>query len=291
MDSFFGTPEQEVGGGSTSGYGALPPELQARFTQLGGVANKLLKNPSQYFAPQGINPQEQSALDAIMGLMNPAQVGVGTQSFMNPYRDIMTQDINKAYGDEYSALKSRASEAGAFGGSRMRMGESDLERSRMDAITSALQNMFLPAQQNYLNTQQTGISNLLGFGGLQRGIDIAQRSAPATAFSTVASGVNPWLNASTSTNNYTQAEDSGTLGDIGKIANLVGTVAAFSDRRLKENIKRVGTERGLPTYEYNYLWSPQKFIGFMSDEVKKLYPKAVSQIGGYDIVDYGVING
>lgn len=66
----------------------------------------------------------------------------------------------------------------------------------------------------------------------------------------------------------------------------------FSDRRLKDNIQRVGTaDNGLPIYVYTYKGDPvpDRFhIGFMADEVKAVYPEAVTRdLTGYDTVDYG----
>lgn len=62
----------------------------------------------------------------------------------------------------------------------------------------------------------------------------------------------------------------------------------FSDRRLKENIVRVGTSfLNLPIYLFNYVWSPRVHLGFMADEVKLVCPEAVStHRSGYLMVDY-----
>lgn len=65
----------------------------------------------------------------------------------------------------------------------------------------------------------------------------------------------------------------------------------FSDERLKKNIVKIGHKNNLDLYEYEYLWSPQKFIGYMAQEVKKKFPEAISYIGKYMTVNYGVING
>lgn len=61
----------------------------------------------------------------------------------------------------------------------------------------------------------------------------------------------------------------------------------FSDRRLKKNIERIGTVRGLPWYRFEYIWGGES-EGFMSDEVPEQF---VSQYMGYDQVDYAGIIG
>jgi len=75
------------------------------------------------------------------------------------------------------------------------------------------------------------------------------------------------------------------LGGIGKIVTLG---ALMSDRRLKTNIKQEGEAYGLPVYSFRYVWGEDS-IGFMADEVEKVYPEAVSEVGGYKMVDYKMI--
>jgi len=60
-------------------------------------------------------------------------------------------------------------------------------------------------------------------------------------------------------------------------ANILGSAAMyFSDRRLKENIKQVGTgDRGLPLYKFNYINENDSYLGYMADEVQKLDPDSV----------------
>lgn len=61
----------------------------------------------------------------------------------------------------------------------------------------------------------------------------------------------------------------------------------FSDRRLKRNIHRIGTHRlGIGIYEFDYVWG-EHAIGVMADEVERVMPSAVIEIGGYKAVDYG----
>ena len=60
---------------------------------------------------------------------------------------------------------------------------------------------------------------------------------------------------------------------------------AASDRRLKTNIVRVGTVNGFPWYEFDYTWG-EHATGVMSDEVP---PECVTQVGGYDYVDYNKV--
>ena len=79
---------------------------------------------------------------------------------------------------------------------------------------------------------------------------------------------------------------------MGALGGLFGGVASiFSDRRLKKDVKRIGTlENGLPWYEFRYVWdaddSPVKY-GVMSDEVREIRPHAIEvDASGYDKVNY-----
>jgi hypothetical protein len=64
----------------------------------------------------------------------------------------------------------------------------------------------------------------------------------------------------------------------------------FSDRRLKKNIKQISTRPdGLNVYEFDYIWGGGRQIGLMAQEVQTIYPGAVSESGGYLMVDYSKV--
>ena len=66
---------------------------------------------------------------------------------------------------------------------------------------------------------------------------------------------------------------------------------AFSDRKLKSNIERIGTHKlGIGVYEYDILGERQQ--GVMADEAEKVMPKAVvMHPSGYKMVNYALLNG
>lgn len=65
---------------------------------------------------------------------------------------------------------------------------------------------------------------------------------------------------------------------------------AFSDRRLKRDIVRVGTgRRNLPLYQFRYLWSDDIEVGHMADEVLEVAPWAIGTVAGFATVDYGAL--
>jgi hypothetical protein len=75
-------------------------------------------------------------------------------------------------------------------------------------------------------------------------------------------------------------------------------IMAFSDIRMKENIKQIHwLPNGLPVYEFEY--KPEykdqaghgKFVGVMAQEVELVQPEAViTNADGYKMVNYGMLN-
>lgn len=90
-------------------------------------------------------------------------------------------------------------------------------------------------------------------------------------------------NWGTQTSTQTQPANFG-----GILAALLGAIPKASDRRLKEDIRRVGTlDNGLPVYAYRYKGQAITEIGLMADEVEELRPEAVVGAGdGFKAVHY-----
>ena len=93
------------------------------------------------------------------------------------------------------------------------------------------------------------------------------------------------------TNRYGQ-QMAGYGAQMNAIGNIAGAAAAMSDKTLKENIVKVGqSPSGFNIYEWNYLWSPERFRGVIAQEVQKIKPQAVlSNIFGYLMVDYNKLD-
>jgi len=74
------------------------------------------------------------------------------------------------------------------------------------------------------------------------------------------------------------------------LINAAGTVAAakVSDRRLKYNIKRIGTNKGYPWYSYNLKYDGSAHEGVMADEIPEKY---TIDFGGLKAVNYGALLG
>jgi len=68
-----------------------------------------------------------------------------------------------------------------------------------------------------------------------------------------------------------------------------GPAAAASDINLKENIVKVGKEKGFNIYEFNYKGQSGKYRGVMAQEIQKVMPEAVVEKNGFLAVDYNKI--
>jgi DNA-binding transcriptional MerR regulator len=84
------------------------------------------------------------------------------------------------------------------------------------------------------------------------------------------------------------------------LSGIAGGAMMFSDRRLKIMLKELGVDtNGLKKYSFYYIWEVRPFervdiaphIGYMADEVEKLYPDCVLDMHGYKVVDYSRIPG
>jgi len=61
----------------------------------------------------------------------------------------------------------------------------------------------------------------------------------------------------------------------------------FSDKRLKEDVREVGkTNDGQPIYAFKYKGEPRTQLGLMAQDVEKVKPEAVGEMGGFKTVDY-----
>lgn len=80
---------------------------------------------------------------------------------------------------------------------------------------------------------------------------------------------------------------------MGGLFGLAGAgLSAFSDRRLKRDIDRVGSlANGISIYTFRYVWSKVKELGVMAQEVLAVRPQAVSEVGGFLMVDYTNLEG
>ena len=87
-----------------------------------------------------------------------------------------------------------------------------------------------------------------------------------------------------------QAASGGLMGGLMGLGGSLGSAKILmSDIRMKKNIKRIGKYKEHNLYEYNYIDRAGEWIGVMAQEVEKLVPEAVIEIGGIKHVNYGAL--
>ncbi|MDH4991299.1 tail fiber domain-containing protein [Aquamicrobium lusatiense] len=93
-------------------------------------------------------------------------------------------------------------------------------------------------------------------------------------------------------NQQYQAELQQSRGMMGGLFGLGTALIGLSDRRAKENIRRVGyTDGGMPIYRFNYKGSKNTVMGVMAQDVEKTQPDAViNHPSGLKLVDYGKVH-
>jgi hypothetical protein len=133
------------------------------------------------------------------------------------------------------------------------------------------------SEASYLrNLPLNEIAALLGTGG---GVNnpqfqsVAQVGVAAPDYQGLVS--NNYNGAMNQYNQQMQARSSA-LGSVFGALGSLGSAAMLSDRRFKENVRRIGTlASGLATYTFNYIGSKARHFGVMAQEAMFYSPEAV----------------
>lgn len=279
----------------------LSPEQQAIYDQsnaaalkFGQTANSQLDAVSQRLG----QPLDFSSLGAAPTLNEDTRRSVA---------DSLYQRINPQLEQERAALETRLANQGFASGTEAFNREMDqFYRSQNDARLAVENAALGQASQLYgleANQRDRSINEM-----------IQQRSQPLNELAAMLSGsqvqgpsfVNSpqtsiapadimgatFGSANINANNYAQqiaeqnAQRQGLYGLLG--AGVQGAFM-FSDRRLKTDIRKIREEKGLGVYLYRYIWGGPVQIGYMAQEVQKLYPKAVKSISGFLAVNYAEV--
>lgn len=124
-----------------------------------------------------------------------------------------------------------------------------------------------------LNGQQVGMPSMPGF-------NTAQRSEGVQALQAADMQGQHDLDVFNAQQQATQ----------GMMSGIAGGAMMFSDRRLKKDVEMMGVgDNGLRTYKFHYIWESSTaplHVGYMADEVEKLYPDCVLLMHGYKVVNY-----
>lgn len=293
-----------LGGGSevktTTGFGSLPSFAQGGLRKAIGLGGQFADDPSIFEAAPITSPQRE-ALDVLtLGAQPLTEERFGEQLdvFQNPFiqqtLDPALADLQRVGAGTFGDIGQQATQAGAFGGTRQAVQESELARNlakEAGRLSANVRSQGFESAANkalaQLGQQQQGASTLFNVGEALRQLQQQTQQAPATAAQFLSG-----LIGQIPTGGGTQQTSGGgsfadTASGIGSIISAGSSLAGLlSDERTKENIEFVGVEDGYNIYEFSYNGHPERYRGVMAQEVLENDPDAVTNDNGILTVDY-----
>lgn len=201
--------------------------------------------------------------------------GLASQQFNNEQMQQYFQNQMAAAGFQNSTRGQQFGEQQAMTGMNNTL--------HQNAIQEALMQRQLPMNEaNALRTGvQVGAPNFQQYGG---GGQVG--AAP------IYQSVNDRYANQIAATNAANAGAGGMMSGLGQLGIAGASMYMASDRRLKKNIERIGTHKlGIGLYKYDYIWD-EPAIGVMADELIKVMPEAVVvNSAGYQMVNYGMLEG
>jgi len=275
--------------------------------QVGGSGSSAQSRIPQWTATQTLSPSQQAIFDQSQG----AQLNLATVA--NEQSGRLGDLLNEPFSLDNDATESRLMELG-----RKRL--DPLLEDRRTALNTSLTNRGIrPGSTQWNKAMDASMQgendayNQLLLGGRNQSIQEAllQRQTPLNEMIALSSGSqiqspnfvgtpqtgvagtdvagitqNAYGNQMNAYNQQQQQNQSMMGGLFGLGANAL---MAFSDERLKENIKKVGkTDKGDNLYLYNYKGNSTPQVGVMAQEIEKTNPDAVvtDPKSGYKMVNY-----
>lgn len=255
------------------------PRFQANTTL--SAAGQALQNTGQETTQNLANvAKEQSG--RLSGLLNAPNDWSAQLSYLNNLTD---QNLNPQWDRMEEQNEQALINRGLRPGSTAYNNAVDqFRQSRSSAYNNANLNNFTTAQQSQAALRAQPLNEILALAGQSQVQTPTFGATPQTgiAGTDVAGITNAGYNQQLQQYNAGQQQ----LG--GLFSAGASLIPLLSDRRAKENIKRVGTAfNGLPIYTYTYAGGTEYHLGFMADEVAKLHPEAVERgPDGFDRVFY-----
>lgn len=291
----------------------VTPEGSLTYNQTGsntftGADGKTYTVP-QFTATQTLSPENQKLFDLNnTSKLNLGQAGVTATDKIN---SILGTSFNgdKATEDKLDALASArldpqfAKDQAALQTQLSNQGIKIGSAAYNDAMTQFGQTKNDAYNQLYLNGNQQAFNQALTernqplneITALMSGSQVSNPSYASTPQTSVGGVdytglVNNNYNAANQQYQTQVSQNNALLGGLFGLGGTLGGMGIYkySDRRLKDNIKRVGTlDNGLPVYVFTYKGDDGPVLGLMADEVEQVHPEAVvTDPSGFKMVDY-----
>lgn len=266
------------------GPAAVQAQLQAN-PYLAGSLNNLYGRTGDSPLLQQLNSQAKSGLDQ-GGRLSSQDVNDITQATRAGFSQRGQLMGNQSLGadllarDQYA--RQRLASAQQFGSTVQ-----GLNQNQNDFVGRASQIFGTQLSDPYLAI--LGRGSTAGTSGQQIGTG-AQLFDPTNPYAAdiYSSNQNATAAANIANANSSNAANNTTLSTIGTLAGAA--LIAFSDKRLKKDIKKVGeTAEGQKLYEFSYKGDKKKrrYVSGMADEIEKKHPNAIIKmpLTGFKLVD------
>ncbi|MCP4001670.1 MAG: tail fiber domain-containing protein [Gammaproteobacteria bacterium] len=246
-----------------AGQGIMQDQMGGRMMPQANRMTKQLYGQGQDFLGQLQGPYQMS--ESAQGQIGSLQQQLGQQS-----ERMMAGVGQQGVG------------TGQFGSSRGEIGKGMVAEGAQNFLAQGAGQIMGQDQAIQAQSALGGLSSLQGMYGL--GMSPYQSQwGPATAMAGILGG--PAMESQSTGRGKQTGGIGSSLGGMAEMGAL--GMMAFSDRRLKTNIRQLGiTPGGHNWYEYEYIWGGGKQQGVMAQEVPHA---AVMMPNGYLAVDYSRI--
>lgn len=265
------------------------PFQQLGAGQIGALTEALEPGQNPFFSAIQGQLSDGSALNRLAALDDPENQAAFIEN--NPFFDTLA---NQAQDRLFSNQAARG-----------KLGSGDTASALQQQIVGLGNDLLARERSALAQSAGTQMQNLAAGAGLSSDLD-------ARRFNQLLDVVGLGQNAAVLQGNAIQSTGNNITNLLGQIGNaqaaggigaanalgqgsqnmvaLGGALASFfSDRRLKCNILPVGNYRQYPAYLYQYKGHGSWYIGVMAQDVERINPIAVSEVGGYKLVDYGAL--
>ncbi len=265
----------------------------------------------QFTATQTLSPTEQKLFDlnttsrtnlgnagvTATGKINDilgSNINLSNDAVENRLFDLGTRRLTPQFQRDEDSLRTQLINSGIRPGSDAWNTEmTRLSQNKNDALNSLLLSGHQTAVNDILTERNQPLNEITA---LMSGSQVQNPSFASTPQTSVAGTDYAGMvrdNYNAAQQNY-QAQLQQNNAMLGGLFGLGGTLGGmgiykYSDRRLKDDIKRVGTlDNGLPVYVFRYKGGDGPMLGLMADEVEAVNPEAVvTHRSGFKMVHYG----
>ena len=278
-------------------------------TSLSDVGQQLLNN--QNAASLGLGGTINAALGRVQSTMgqefNPNLPSTGFdpgQSYQDAYMQRLAPQIQQGQEQLQQRLANQGIDIGSEAYDRAMQGQAQRENDLLLGATTQGFGVGSQANQQAFNQEMTKYNMPLNtLSALRSGSQVQNPSFVNSAQQATTSGADilgaAQMGYNAQMGDFNQKQAAQQNFNQGLMGLGGAGIMAFSDIRMKENIKQIDwLPNGLPIYSYEYksefkdIAGHGQFVGVMAQEVEMVRPEAViTNANGYKMVNYGVLNG